>query len=90
MAVYVGPGSEYPASYKGWIPEHRVVMSEMIGRPLTPTEQAHHINGDRQDNRPENLELWVRSQPAGQRVPELVAWAREIIATYEPIVDRLT
>ena len=64
-------------------------MSEHLGRPLLPTENVHHVNGVRSDNRLENLELWSRSQPAGQRVVDLVAWAREILATYESEIDRL-
>jgi HNH endonuclease len=54
--------------------EHHVVMEAMLGRPLLPRENVHHKNGHRADNRPENLELWVRSQPAGQRVEDLVAF----------------
>jgi hypothetical protein len=34
------------------------------------------------DNHPENLELWARTQPSGVRGADLVAWAREIIARY--------
>jgi HNH endonuclease len=53
---------------------HRVVMEAIIGRRLEPFEQVHHRNGLRDDNRPENLELWVKWQPAGQRVDDLVAF----------------
>lgn len=39
------------------ISEHRHVMSQIVGRPLEPTEYVHHKNLDTQDNKPENLEL---------------------------------
>lgn len=71
------------ASRSGQILEHTMVMSEMLGRPLLKGEQVHHRNGNRSDNRPENLELWVVSQPKGQRVEDLVEWARKILETYD-------
>lgn len=76
---------EHPRADKaGMVLEHIPVLEATIGRPLDwkAGEQAHHINGVKDDNRPENLELWVTSQPRGQRPEQLVEWAREIISKY--------
>lgn len=62
--------------------EHRVELARKLGRPLLANENVHHINGKRDDNRHENLELWVVSQPSGQRAEDLLAWADEILKTY--------
>ncbi len=71
------------------IPEHRYIMSQILGRSISPLENVHHKNGDRSDNRPENLELWSKSQPSGQRVLDKLKWAREILARYESEIPTL-
>lgn len=63
---------------------HQIVMERMLGRKLLPGEEVHHLNGNRYDNRPGNLELWTIRQPKGCRVDDAVAGAIDYLQVYLP------
>lgn len=73
---------------------HRMLMEQLLGRPLLPNETVHHCNTIRTDNRIDgpldaefrsgNLQLWVSSQPSGGRVVDVLAHAIEIVERYAP------
>jgi hypothetical protein len=66
------------------IAEHRLIMAIHLDRPLRRDEVVHHVNGVKTDNRIDNLELWTTYHPKGQRIPDKVAFAVELLRRYRP------
>lgn len=68
--------------------EHRHVMEQHVGRPLTKDETVHHINGVRDQNGIENLELFSSRHGPGQRVTDKVSFAIDMLLTYPEFAAR--
>lgn len=59
-------------------------MEKMLGRPVVLPEEVHHRNGIRHDNQPGNLELWLKSQPPGQRLADMIPFCVALLKRYAP------
>lgn len=88
--VYVKHRAHHRANRYGWVFEHLLVAEAKYGIKITRDFTVHHVNGDRTDNRPANLELrWGNHGkgadiiPALLRDPELRSIARKVLAQYD-------
>lgn len=68
-AMVYAPGNPM-ANSRGYVREHRLVMSEKIGRVLRKDEEVHHIDGNKLNNSPENLQLMTKAEHTALHVKE--------------------
>jgi hypothetical protein len=70
-------------SFIDWSVYFLTEQAEHYNVKLKPHQNIHHINGDKLDNRIENLELWDSSQPPGQRVEDKILFYKNLFNEYK-------
>lgn len=77
------------ADKNGRVQASHLVIYEKTGRILKNGETVHHINGDTLDNRFENLEIWIKRQPPGQRLDDKIKWCIDFLEEYGYEVNKI-